>query len=99
MAAYLKEEFSKKEKALLSLYEEWKILIRTCRENLKNDISESELARMADTIEKGKKDIKKAYNDMREGATPSNELRRKTDACEAVSNDILKKWFTIVYQK
>ena len=95
MLAYQKEELSKKEKRLLSMYEQWKIQIRKSKENLKKDISETELAAMADTIEKGKDGLMRAYNEIRERATPSTELRRKIDACEAVTKDIMK----IVYER
>lgn len=91
---YQKEVQSKKEKKLLSQYEHSKIQIRKSKENLKKDISETELATMADTIEKGKDDLMRAYNEIRERATPSTELRRKVDACKAVTKDILK----IVYE-
>ncbi|KAI7790016.1 hypothetical protein IRJ41_001589 [Triplophysa rosa] len=49
-----------------------------------------ELAEMVDIIEKGKDDITKVYNEIRQGATPSTDLRRKIDACEAVTKDIMK---------
>lgn len=35
-------------------------------------------------------DILKCYNEIREGVTPSTELRRKIDACEAVTKNIVK---------
>ncbi|XP_038158088.1 uncharacterized protein LOC119794558 [Cyprinodon tularosa] len=90
MQEYQMDELTKKEKRLLSLYEQWKILIRASRENLKRDISESELATMADDVEKGMNEIMKLYGEIREKVTPSTELRRKIDACEAVTKDIVK---------
>lgn len=36
-----------------------------------------EVAKMADTIENGKDDIMKAYNEIRQGTTPSTDLRCK----------------------
>lgn len=62
--AYQKEEMSKKERRPLSLYEKWKVQIRSTKENLKKNTSEMELANMADTIEKGKDDVMKAYNEI-----------------------------------
>ncbi|KAI2646413.1 Pro-Pol polyprotein [Labeo rohita] len=90
MQAYQMEEIDKKEKRLLSLYEQWKIKIRKARETLKEDISDSELANMADEVENGMKEIVKLYHEIRERVPPSTELRRKVDACEAVTRDILK---------
>lgn len=65
-------------------------------ENLKKDISETELATMADTILKGKDGLMRAYNEIRERATPSTELRRKIDACEAVTKDIMKIVYDVI---
>ncbi|KAL1263752.1 hypothetical protein QQF64_006491 [Cirrhinus molitorella] len=90
MQAYKMEELNKKENRLFSLYEQWKIQIRKARETLKKDISESELATMADDIENGMNDILKLYHEIRDRVPPSTELRRKIDACEAVTKDILK---------
>jgi len=80
MLDYQKEELSKREKRLLSLYEQWKIPIRISRENVKKDISEAELATMADNIEKAMDDVMNANNKIRERATPCTELRRRIDA-------------------
>lgn len=88
--AYQKEEMSKKERRLLSLSEKWKVQIRSTKQNLKKNTSDMELANMADTIEKGKDDVMKAYNEIRQSATPSIDLRHKIDACEAVTKDIMK---------
>lgn len=95
MLAYQSDELRKREKRLLSLYEKWKIQIRTSRENLKKDITENELATMTDMLEREINEIMKAYDEIRERATPSTELRRKIDACEAVTKDIIK----IVYER
>lgn len=59
MLAYQQDELTKREKRLLSLYDHWKTQIRTFKENLKKDISEMELAKMADVIERGINDIMK----------------------------------------
>lgn len=90
MLAYQMEDQAKKEKRLLNLYEQWEIKMRKSKEDLKRDISEPELATMADITEKGMNDIMRAYHDLRERATPSTELRRKIDPCEAVSKVIMK---------
>ncbi len=88
--AYQNEEQSKKRKRLLSLYEQWKLQIRSNKENLKKNISDMDLAKMANDTENGKDDIMKIYNEIRQGTTPSTDLRRKIDACEAVTRDIMK---------
>ncbi|XP_032363653.1 uncharacterized protein LOC116677092 [Etheostoma spectabile] len=50
---------------------------------------------MADTIEKGMNDLMRLYDEIRERATPSTEIRRKIDACEAVTKDIIK----LIYER
>lgn len=88
--AYQREEQSKKEKRLLSFYEQWKIQIRSTKENLKQNTSDMELAKMADTVENGKDNIMKMYFEIRQSSTPTADLRRKIDACEAVTQDIMR---------
>lgn len=90
MLAYQKDELIKKDKKLISLYEQWKGLIRTSREGLKTDLSEHKLCAMADDIEKGLNDMMKVYSEIRERTMPSPDTRRKMDSCEAVTKDIMK---------
>lgn len=52
--AYQKEEQSKRENKLFSLYNRWKIQIRSIKENLKIRVTDSELANMADILESEK---------------------------------------------
>ena len=75
--AYQREEQSKKERRLLSVYEQWKVQIRSIKENLKKNASDMDLAKMADTIENGKDDIMKVYNEIRQSATQSTDLDAK----------------------
>lgn len=90
MLAYQKDELNKKDKKLLSLYEQWKGLIRTSRESLKTDLSEHKLCAMADDIERGLNNMMKVYSEIREHTVPSPDTRRKMDSCEAVTKDIMK---------
>ncbi|XP_026051006.1 uncharacterized protein LOC113037895 [Carassius auratus] len=90
MLAYQKDECCKKEKRLNTLYEQWKIEARKARQSLKTDITDKQLAEMADSIEDKNNNILKLFSDIREHVTPTADLRRKIDACEAVTNDIIK---------
>lgn len=90
MLSYQKDKQIKRDKRLLSLYEQWKELIRTSRESLKTDLSEQRLSAMADNIDKGMHDVMKAYSEIRERTSPSPDARCKMDACEAVTKDIMK---------
>ena len=95
MLAYQKEEVSKKEKRLISLYEQWKMQAREARNKLKLDISDTLMASLVDILEKEKDDILKLYNEIRTHTAPSADLRRKIDACEAVTHDITK----VIYER
>nr|XP_055051100.1 uncharacterized protein LOC129436861 [Misgurnus anguillicaudatus]XP_055051101.1 uncharacterized protein LOC129436861 [Misgurnus anguillicaudatus] len=88
--AYRKEECSKKEKRLINMYEEWKLQARKARHDLKSDISEIQLAEIADSLEDKMNCIMKIFSEIREHITPAADLRRKIDACEAVTKDIMK---------
>ncbi|KAL7863273.1 hypothetical protein SRHO_G00122570 [Serrasalmus rhombeus] len=90
MLAFQKEEALRKEKRLLSMYEQWKIHARQAREQLMSEVPESQLGLLIDTLEKSKGDITKMYSEIRHTATPPAELRRRVDACEAVTKDIVK---------
>lgn len=89
MLSFQREEAHKKEKRLTHLYEQWKIQARNAREQLKLDIPENQLAALKDTLEKGKDDLTNVYVEIRYHLTPSSE-RRRIDACEAVTQDIVK---------
>ncbi len=95
MLAYQKDECCKKEKRLTTLYEQWKLDARKARQSLKTDITDKQLAEIADSLEDKKNCILKLFSDIREYVTPAAVLRRKIDACEAVTNDIVK----IVYDR
>lgn len=95
MLAYQKEEVSKKEKRLISSYEQWKTQAREAREKLKSDITEAHMSSLVDILEKGKDDILRLYTEIRSNIAPSADLRRKIDACEAVTRDITK----IIYER
>lgn len=53
------------------------------------DISDAELSTIADNIEEGMDDVMRVYSEIRDSATPSTELRRKVDTCEAVTKDLM----------
>ncbi|KAI4880096.1 hypothetical protein NFI96_007245 [Prochilodus magdalenae] len=93
MLAYQRDEQSKKERRLVNLYEQWKAQARKARQELKSDLSEKHLSALIDSLEERKNDIMKVYNELRMHSTPAAELRRKVDACEAVTNDITKVVF------
>ncbi|XP_048838156.1 uncharacterized protein LOC125712289 [Brienomyrus brachyistius] len=90
MQAYLEEEAQRKEKRLLKAYDEWKKQVRATREQLKGDITNSEIASLMDILESEKDNVIRLYIEIREIITPSSDTRRLIDACEAVTRDIIK---------
>lgn len=60
------------------------------REYLKVNIPERDIATLIDTLEEGKNSIINMYKKIRAHLTPSTETRRRIDACEAVTRDIVK---------
>lgn len=90
MLAYCREEQIKREKKLASLYEQWKALARRTRQDLKYELTERHLASLADELEKMKVEVLKMFNELRARGMPDPELRRKVDACVAVTGDIMR---------
>lgn len=84
------QELAQKERKFKSAYENWKIQVRDVRSRLKHECSESDLYDMMDGIEKQEFDLKELYDNMRLQAAPSQEIRRKIDACSAVTADLVK---------
>lgn len=95
MLAYQQEELQKKEKKVVSLYNQWTIEAHSAREHLKSDALGTQLAILVDTLEAAKNKVLSAYNDFRERVSPAIEMRKKMDACEAVTADIIK----IIYER
>ncbi|GAA6111997.1 uncharacterized protein LOC122883133 [Tachysurus ichikawai] len=90
MHAYKKEEAMKKKRRLIQLYEQWKDLARNTREELKTDISESQLVMLINSLEKGRDDVMNVYLEIRDYIAPSSDTRRRIDTCEAVTKEISK---------
>ncbi|XP_077381716.1 uncharacterized protein LOC144021358 [Festucalex cinctus] len=90
MQLYQEEEAHRKVKLLYKVYDEWKKQVRTTREQLKCDISNSQIASLMDIVEKERDSVLKLYTEIRDHITPSSDTRRLMDACEAVTKDIIK---------
>ncbi len=90
MITFQREEMSKKEKRLTTLYEQWKKQVRETRERLKLDITDKEMSELADIIEQRRNDVLKLYSEIRNQMAPSSDIRRKIDACDAITHDIVR---------
>lgn len=88
MLVYQREEAKKREKRFTN--DQWKIQAHKVREQLKSDITESELGSLIDMLEKGREEVMSIYVEIRNQTVPSTEVRRRVDVCEAVTADIIK---------
>ncbi|KAI4893045.1 hypothetical protein NFI96_006436 [Prochilodus magdalenae] len=95
MRSFQKEEACKKERKFMSVYNQWKIEACDARRQLKTDISESQLAMLADGLEKARNDVVGIYDKIRHHMAPSPEIRRQVDACISVTADITK----VIYER
>ncbi|XP_052388504.1 uncharacterized protein LOC127934956 [Carassius gibelio] len=84
------QELVQRESKFISAYNSWKIHVREVRLKLKQECSESDLCDMMDGVEKKESELKGLYDSMRLQAVPSQEIRRKIDACSAVTADLIK---------
>ena len=88
--ALQQEEVQKKERKFRTVYQSWKETVRNARQQLKSDLSTAELANLMDTVENLKDDVINLYSEIRQLNTPSPEIRRRVDSCEAVMVDVAK---------
>lgn len=90
MLVYQIEETERAERKLMHAYGKWKAEARKARGQLKTDIPESQLASIIDTLENERDRVMNAYIKVRSYVTPPTDTRRKIDACDAVTKDIVK---------
>lgn len=95
MLALQLEEASNRERKLVATYDKWKIKARQAREQLKLDITESQLVSLIEDLDKARVDVMEVYLEIRRHSTPSADIRRRIDACDAVTADITK----VVYER
>lgn len=72
------------------MYEQWKLDACKARHDIKSDITDKQLAEIADSLEDKKNCIRKIFSEIREHIRHAADLRCKIDAYEAVTNDIVK---------
>ena len=83
------QELAKTERKFRSAYDKWKTEVREIRSKLKCECSDNDLYNMMDAVEKLETEMKELYDSIRLDMTPNQEIRRKIDACTAVSSDLL----------
>ncbi|XP_049331632.1 uncharacterized protein LOC125799291 [Astyanax mexicanus] len=73
------------------IFEKWKYYARISKEILTDEASEEELSELIENIKGTCSDVKVVYEDIRRVQTPETDLRRKVDACIALSEFIVRK--------
>ena len=84
------QELIQQEKKFKSTYETWKSNARDVWNRLKQVCSEGELCNMMDETERLDSEMKELYDSIRLYTVPSQEIRRKIDACAAVTADLIQ---------
>lgn len=88
MQEWTEQQISQRERKFYSAYEKWKAHVREVRVTKKCECSDSDLCEMMESLEKLETIAKVEYDNLRENSTPSQEARRKIDACSAVTGDV-----------
>ena len=83
------EEQQKREAKFIKTYEKWKEQVKKTRVSLKGELTEEEIDTLLRTIEDSESSVIQVFNDIRQHGTPSQTIKRKTDACAAVTLDIV----------
>ncbi|XP_030604506.1 uncharacterized protein LOC115793597 [Archocentrus centrarchus] len=84
------QELVQKERKFQSVYDKWKIKVRNIRTRLKEECPEKDLYSMMDDVELFDSELKELYDDIRKQTAPNQEIRRKVDACSAVTLDLMQ---------
>lgn len=95
MLTYQSEELNERKKRLIHKHEEWKILLKEAGQELKNNLSDEDLAALANTLKQRQKDFMNNYDDIRTCVTSSPDLRHKIEACDAIFKDLMR----IIYER
>ncbi|XP_030594029.1 uncharacterized protein LOC115786126 [Archocentrus centrarchus] len=84
------QELVQKERKFQSVYDKWKIKVRDIRTRFKEECPEKDLYSMMDDVELFDSELKELYDDIRKQTAPNQEIRRKVDACSAVTLDLMR---------
>ena len=89
MKALMQEEQTKHEEKFSRYYERWKQQVKTTRTRLKQESTEDELGDLIQAVESLESSLLQVYNDIRQHVTPPQPLKRRMDACAAVTLDLI----------
>ena len=72
-------------------YEKWKCNAKLAKEWLSDEISDEELNKLIDDLQSTCTDVKTTYEELRQIQAPDADVRRKVDACVAMSEFMIKR--------
>ncbi len=87
MKALLDQEQKKREDKFHKAYERWK-QARETRQQLKQECTEEDIGDLSDKVEAMESPVLQTYNDLRLHGAPTQEIKRRMDACSAVTRDL-----------
>lgn len=88
MRALQEQEQIKREEKFHKAYEKWKQQVREVRMMLKQECTEEDIGDLSDKVETRESSVLQIYNDVRSHGAPAQEVKRRMDACSAVTNDL-----------
>ena len=88
MQALQDQENQKRESRFQKAYDKWKTQMRETRICLKQECSEEELGTLMENVDSSESAVLHIYNDIRSHGAPTQETKRRMDACSAVTQDV-----------
>ncbi len=88
MQAFQDQENQKRESKFQKAYDRWKTQMRETRIRLKQECDEEELVALIENVESSESAVLHVYNDVRNHGIPTQETKRRMDACSAVTRDV-----------
>jgi len=98
MTEYRHQEFEKKERKFVTVFEQWRKTVKQFRKDLKQECTETVLCEMINDVKRLEDAVLKQFRDLRAAGTVTPETVRKVDACYAINIDFFKL-LTNVYVK
>jgi len=90
MTEYRHQEFEKKERKFVTVFEQWRKTVKQFRKDLKQECTETVLYEMINDVKRLEDAVLKQFRDLRAAGTVTPETVRKVDACYAINVDLLK---------
>lgn len=83
------QKVKKLQRQFKSVYEKWKAQAQLSKELMTGHLTNDRLQGLMDEITNESSDVRRVYEELRQHVTPDADIRRRTDACESVTNSIV----------